>query len=199
MKKKSSIIVIIVVSIVFLAILLLNLEGIIWDIQHPHDMSGYYYDIDDLREDIDRDNKKFSTPTYYENCEYLFSKDFGDIVVDFVIRDDQIAVVRINCREESGRKKFGLLSSASSSLDNVISKAESENDYNWRTILAGVLSPANLTQVHWCIVDKSSELFDEKYGSFAFEYNGEKRPLHEGNIYDNYIFYQTITRADIEE
>jgi|GEM_PF-3597292 len=187
--KKKSIIIIIAVSIVFLAILLLNLEGIIWDIQHPHDMSGYYYDIDDLREDIDRDNKKFSTSTYYENCDYLFSKDFDDIVVDFVIRDDQIAIVRINCKEESGRKKFGLLSSSSSSLDNIISRAGSENDYVWHKVMPGLASTKDSTQVKWCVVSEASWLYDEKYGSFAFEYNGE----------NYYILYEIITSADIEE
>lgn len=186
-KKKKTVIIIVAISIVLLAILAVNMGDIVWNIQHPHDMSGYYYNINDLREDIDRDNLKsrITTPTYYENNDYLFSKDFGDIIIDFVIKDDQIAIVRINCKEENGNKKFGLLSSASPSLDNIISKSENEDDYAWHKVMPGLASPTGSTQVRWCIVSESSGLYDEKYGSFKFTYSGATY----------YILYEIIPKT----
>lgn len=185
MKNKKTIIISVVVAVFLLLILIVNIPDIIWNIKHPHDAQGNYYSIDDLREDIDRDNKKSSTstPTYYENCEYLFSKDFNDIIVDFVIKDNLFIVVRINCIKESNVAKYGMLSSESTRLDYMVNELNDKNNYNWHKVLPGILSPANSTQVQWCIVNESSGLYDEKYESFKFEYSGETY----------YILYEVIS------
>jgi len=39
--------------------------------------------------------------------------------------------------------------------------------------MPGLVSPVGSTQVQWCIVSESSGLYDDKYESFKFDYNGE--------------------------
>lgn len=171
-KSTKTAIVIAVVLAVLCAVAIVNFDSVMWDITHPNDKAGYYYDIDDLREKIDKDNKKSATnPTYYENCDYLFSKDFGDIIVDFVISGDRMAIVRIGCSEEKETRKYGWLSYES--MRSVTSGVKSDEEPNWRVVLPGLASSADSTRVKWCVVSETSKFYDESYGSFKFSYGGE--------------------------
>jgi len=170
----------IIISIIIIActawILYLTVESIVYDIKHPHDLfGGYYYRLDDLRADIDDDHKKSHKPMplCYENYTYLFSKDFGDIIVDFVIREDQLAIVRIDCKGNGTTRKYRMLSTSCSPLDSIIESAEFNGGYDWDKVFPGLLSKSSSTQVQWCIVSESSGLCDGTYDSFTFQYNNE--------------------------
>ncbi|MBR6050594.1 MAG: hypothetical protein IKP68_05250 [Clostridia bacterium] len=164
MKKKLVTICIVVAFICLITYLLI--PKIIDNIQHPHDLQGNYYNIDDLRDDIDKNRK----PTYYKDCIYLFSKDFGDVTIDFTIKPKQISIIKIShIKDINGITKYGYLTGTAGELDYII--AESKDAYDWNKF-ASVLMP-NTTTIQWCIVNESSGLYDEKYESFKFEYNGE--------------------------
>lgn len=157
------------IAVILAAIFIMSeAESIIDNIKHPHDLNGYYYNIDDLRQSIDKFNQRFDMPIYYENNDYLFSKDFGDIIVDFVIRENQIAVVRINCKSSGDKIKYGELSSSYGTLDSDIKRADTGTQI-WYKVIPGLASPAGSTKVQWCIVSEGYE----EYDSFEFEYNGK--------------------------
>lgn len=175
-QSKSTKIIISVVIVACIAwILYLAVEAIVYNIKYPHDLfGGYYYNLDDLRTEIDNDNKKDPDMSiYYDNYTYLFSKDFDDVIVDFVIRDDQIAIVRIECKNNGPTRKYRLLSSASPTLSRIIDLSESKGGYDWHKVMPGLLSKSSSTQIQWCIVSEASGLCDGKYDSFSFQYNSE--------------------------
>jgi len=166
--KKSNKITIAILAVVFICVIAFSLiPQIIDNIQHPRDILGNYYDIDDLRKDIDEERAL----TYYEGCSYLFSKEFGDATVDFTIKQGQIGVIKIGHIKEGNRTKYSYLTGHAIDLDRRIAISKGTDTYDWEK-LTSVLMP-NTTNIRWCIVSETSGLYDEKYESFQFDYNGE--------------------------
>ena len=167
MKKSNKVTIAILAVVIICVIAFLLVPQIIDNIQHPHDLHGNYYNIDDLRDDIDKDRK----PTYYKDCLYLFSKDFGDATVDFTIKQGQLGVIKIGHIKAGNRTKYSYLTGHAIDLDRTIAISKGTDTYNWEK-LTSILMP-NTTNIRWCIVSESSGLYDEKYESFNFNYNGE--------------------------
>ena len=116
---------------------------------------GYYYDLEKARS-----QKKF-----YQNSDYLFTKDFDESIVDFVIKEHVLHIVEIKVYNTEENTKYQVKHSSSYALEEAIYKFEQSNDYNWITT-----SNLSLNTISWCIVSKDFNCKNDNSSSFEFAY-----------------------------
>lgn len=176
MNKKRTALVIVIVVVCFLLIMISEAENIAFTVQHPSDFFGNYYKLDDLRCYIDKEKKKSKGSTIYENYKYLFSEDFGDVIVDFVISDDFVVVTKIKCSASGNDRKYRRLSTSFykySTLDYTIKRSEDEHKIYWIKIASGFDTNKNSTKLQWSVIRERSGLKIDDYRAIEFYYNEE--------------------------
>ena len=186
-KKSSMIVAFSILFVLFLIVLVLSIPKLL---RLPRDFSGYFYKIEDLRTYIDEQNEKSlgNKTAYYNGCDYIFTEKNSDFYIDFTINlsENRIVVIWIDVKEYGNSQKFKHKTSTAMYLDEVIKS--SVDNYYWFYQWPTVSKYSAEKLVKWCVVSEASGLYDEKYGSFAFEYNGE-----------NYYILYEITNTDINE
>lgn len=176
MNKKRTALVIVIVVVCFLLIMISEAGNIAFKVQHPSDFFGNYYKLDDLRCYIDKEKKKSEGIAIYENYDHLFSEDFGDVIVDFVISDDSVVVTKIKCSASGNDRKYRRLSTSFynySTLDYTIKRSEDEHKIYWIKIASGFDTNKNSTKLQWSVISERSGLQIENCRSIKFDYNGE--------------------------
>lgn len=178
MNKKRTALVIVIVVVCFLLIMISEAENIAFTVQHPSDFFGNYYKLDDLRCYIDKEKKKSEGSTIYENYKYLFSEDFDDVIVDFVINDNSVVITKIKCSKSGSGRRFRRLSTSvyeNSTLDFMIKKSENDHEIHWTKVISmpGFGSNKDSTQLQWSVISERSGLQIENCRSIKFDYNGE--------------------------
>ena len=116
---------------------------------------GYYYDLEKVR----------SEKEFYSNSNYLFSKDLGDTIVDFVIEENKLHIVEIKVKNEKTNAKYQVKHCSSYAIEEAIGRFEQLNDYNWITT-----SKLSLNTFSWCIVSKDFNCDNDTFSSFEFVY-----------------------------
>ncbi len=116
---------------------------------------GYYYDLEKARS-----QKKF-----YQNLDYLFTKDLDETIIDFVIKEHVLHIVEIKVYNEKENTKYQVKHSSSYALEEAIYRFEQFDDYNWITT-----SNLSLSTFSWCIVSKDFNCNNDNFSSFEFAY-----------------------------
>lgn len=137
----------------FMALFLLILFSLVLNSCKTFD--GYYYDLEEARS-----QKKF-----YQNSDYLFTKDLDETIVDFVVKEHVLHIVEIEFCTEKENTKYRVKHSSSYALEEAIYRFEQFNDYHWIKT-----SNLSLNTFSWCIVSKDFNSKNDNFSSFEFAY-----------------------------
>ena len=119
---------------------------------------GYYYDLEEAR----------SEKSFYENSDYLFTKDLENTIIDFVVKEHVLYIVEIDSKDLTATTKYRVKHSSSFSIEENIYMFEQSNEHNWKSS-----SKLSLKEYSWCIVSKEFNDDYNDYPSFEFKYEGE--------------------------
>ena len=117
---------------------------------------GYYYNLEKARSE-----KKF-----YQDSDYIFTKNLDESIIDFVIKEHVLHIVEFKVNDEKGNTKYKVRHSSSYAIEEAIYRFEEFNDYNWVTT-----SKLSINTFSWCIVSKDFNANNDKLSSFEFTYN----------------------------
>lgn len=133
----------------FLAVLLISLSSCVT-------FDGYYYNADDARK----------AEKIYSQYDEIFTVEYEDRIVDFIINDNKIHISKILCRGSEEQKQFKVKSTSTYSIEEIISVFNSRNDYNW-------VGTSNIFyKADFCIVTKEFNTSNNDFEHFDFTYNG---------------------------
>lgn len=118
---------------------------------------GYYSDLDKARGESE----------IYDGCNYLFTKELDDAVVDFIIKDETFNIIEIDIKNAGVNPSYRIKLTSSFILDESIYRFEESNEYNWH-------NSTKLSQIkyEWCIVTKSFNDVKDALPCFEFKYKG---------------------------
>ncbi len=117
---------------------------------------GYSSDLDQVR------NNKI-----YQNSKYLFTEETDSVIIDFVVKKEEISIVEIKVKNNN-KKTYALKTTSTYNIQEQIFDFEQAEGYNWNTS-----SKLNLLSFRWCIVSADFKKQNTEYSSFDFEHNGK--------------------------
>lgn len=115
---------------------------------------GYYYNLDDVRK----------VEKSYANCDYLFTVEHDDQIVDFIIKGETVSIIKIHCRGEAPHTQYRAKSTVTFPIEESLYDSQVRNKYYWNK------SGNYPIQVEWLIVSKEFNDSRDKFMGFEFEY-----------------------------
>lgn len=119
---------------------------------------GYYYSLDDARNEI----------YAYSGYNYIFTEYLGETIVDFLINDNTLYIVEISVKGNKSNPKFKISSTTSFSVEEAVKQFILDNNYHWESTSNLVRHPLS-----WCIVTESFNRSNNNYSSYVFMYKDE--------------------------
>lgn len=118
--------------------------------------NGYYQDADTAR----------LAEELYLGDKQIFSIKLEDEILDFVIKDELLYIVKIDCKESRWNTRYRVRSKETRPIDSIIDSFMQEKSYNWKTLTKFMTKE----QIKWCIVSDNFNLQNDQFHAFEFEY-----------------------------
>lgn len=132
----------------------------------------YYNDLNEARSEFTSDDEEYNGLEPYKNADYLLSAASDNHIVDFLIENDELAMVIYNVKSVFNHKAYKSFTSYKrGSIEEHINEFEEYNDFCWNTIPFSIFNSKNT--IKWCI---STPEFLEENGNYSFlkfKYNNE--------------------------
>lgn len=122
-------------------------------------IDGYSYSIEDAR------NSQSFYAKFYDDYDYIFTAEQENRIVDFLICGDYVRIIKIDCKENNGKRLYKIKGASTSSISESLSHSESQREEAWTK------TSNFLFQVEWMIVTKNTDSLQE---GFDFTYNGKE-------------------------
>ena len=116
---------------------------------------GYSYSLEDERK----------SEKVYNSYDYFFTAEQDNVIVDFLIRDGLLHIVKIDCKEQGSKTVYKVKSTASYSVVEALAYFEKTGKVHW--VQTGKF-PA---QVEWTIVTENVPDAQQADEGFEFFYN----------------------------
>ena len=116
----------------------------------------------------DLDKARASEQHIYEQYDYWFTKEHGDIVSDFVIYNDTLNIVQFLIRRTINKKKqYKCRSIGAYPISFYLNSSNASGKYEWED------PDMFIRGFSWCIVDKTFNEEHDNYPAFEFNYRGQ--------------------------
>lgn len=113
---------------------------------------GYSFSIEDARK----------SESFYNEYDYIFTVEQENRIVDFLIYDDYVRVIKIDCKEKKNKKLYEIKNKSTFLISESLLCSEVQREDAWT-------KTSNFPfQVEWMILPKTTESLQE---GFCFIYN----------------------------
>lgn len=144
---------------------LIVILGLIVLVSCNRTMDDYYYDLEEARK----------AESCYDVSDYLFTIQMNDKVVDFIVNDETLCVVKIDCRERL-KKQYNVKSVGVYSLEDALHYSKVHESPHW------VKTGNFQVPIEWSFITEEIFSLNPTSSSFEVAYNGE---IH-------YLCYRTV-------